>query len=316
MAQTPSSTGSSAVDSVQVTVAELADRIIDEAKQYLGTPYRRGGNGPKVFDCTGFTKFIFGKFGYKLGRTVPAQAGDGRELIGNLADLQKGDLLIFGARGNPRRQGHAGIFIGIDSTGTNFSFIHAAVHGGITISNLKETYYRQRFLGARRILPDFLPDVADTTVVEVLDTLAGQIVPQVDTLQLSPADRRIILFADGTWALVDSTGAVAAPASKDRILLAENGSWRAVTASTVQIPDLKKPEPETTKKTTSSSSSSTKTTAPPPPDDGSAVYHTIVSGDTLYGLARRYGTTVSNLCALNGITTKTTLRPGKKLRVR
>lgn len=112
---------------------------------------------------------------------------------------------------------------------------------------------------------------------------------------------------------MDSTGAVAAPASQDRILLAENGSWRTVTSSTVQIPDLKKPEPQTQKTT---GSSSTKTTAPPPPADGSAVYHTIVSGDTLYGLARRYGTTVSNLCALNGITTKTTLRPGKKLRVR
>ena len=312
-AQTPSSTGSSAADSVQVTISELADRIIDEAKLYLGTPYRRGGNGPKVFDCTGFTKFIFGKFGYELGRTVPAQAVDGREMIGSLADLQKGDLLIFGARGNPRRQGHAGIFIGMDSTGTNFSFIHAAVHGGITISNLNETYYKKRFLGARRILPDFLPAVTDTTAVAVLDSLSGQFVPQADTLQLSPADRRIILFADGTWALVDSTGAVAAPASQDRILLAENGSWRTVTSSTVQIPDLKKPEPQTQKTT---GSSSTKTTAPPPPADGSAVYHTIVSGDTLYGLARRYGTTVSNLCALNGITTKTTLRPGKKLRVR
>ena len=137
----------------------LADRIIDEARQWMGTPYRRGGNGPKVFDCTGFTKFVYGKFGYKLGRTVPAQAGDGKELIGNLSDLQKGDILIFASRPNKRRMGHAGIFIGMDSTGTNFSFIHAAVHGGIQINNLKETYYRDRFLGARRILPDFLPEV-------------------------------------------------------------------------------------------------------------------------------------------------------------
>lgn len=308
----PSSTGLSAADSIRVQASELADRIIEEAKQYMGTPYRRGGNGPKVFDCTGFTKFIFGKFGYQLGRTVPAQAGDGRELIGNLADLQKGDLLLFGARGNVRRQGHAGIFIGMDSTGTNFSFIHAAVHGGIMISNLKETYYKQRFLGARRILPDFLPDVADSTAVAVLDSLAGRFVPQVDTLLLSPADRRIILFADGTWALVDTAGVVAAPASRERILLAENGSWRAVPSSTVKIPDLKKPEPEPAK----SGSMSKTTTAPPPPADGSAVYHTIVSGDTLYALARRYGTTVNNICTLNGITTKTTLRPGKKLRVR
>ncbi|MCR4823877.1 MAG: LysM peptidoglycan-binding domain-containing protein [Bacteroidales bacterium] len=178
------------------------------------------------------------------------------------------------------------------------------------VSDLKETYYKTRFLGARRILPDFLPDIADSTALAALDSLAGRIVPQPDTLSLSPADRRIILFADGTWALVDSTGAVSAPVSKARLLLAENGSWRTVTTSTVLIPDLKKPE------TDSKKSSASTQAAPPPPADGSAVYHTIVTGDTLYGLARRYGTTVSRICGLNGITTKTTLRPGKKLRIR
>lgn len=293
----------------------LADRIIDEARQWMGTPYRRGGNGPKVFDCTGFTKFVYGKFGYKLGRTVPAQAGDGKELIGNLSDLQKGDILIFASRPNKRRMGHAGIFIGMDSTGTNFSFIHAAVHGGIQINNLKETYYRDRFLGARRILPDFLPEVdADSVAVaSLVDLLAHSVVETVDTLALSPADRRVILFADGTWAVVDSLGGLSVPASNERLVLAEGGSWRAVTPSTVRIPVLKESTAEEKK---SSSSSSTKTTAPPPPTDGSAVYHTIVSGDTLSGLARKYGTSVQTLCNLNGMTVKSTLRVGKKIRVK
>ena len=293
----------------------LADRIIDEARQWMGTPYRRGGNGPKVFDCTGFTKFVYGKFGYKLGRTVPAQAGDGKELIGNLSDLQKGDILIFASRPNKRRMGHAGIFIGMDSTGTNFSFIHAAVHGGIQINNLKETYYRDRFLGARRILPDFLPEVdADSAAVaSLVDLLAHSVVETVDTLALSPADRRVILFADGTWAVVDSLGGLSVPASNERLVLAEGGSWRAVTPSTVRIPVLKESTAEEKKSPTSSS---TKTTAPPPPADGSAVYHTIVSGDTLSGLARKYGTSVQTLCNLNGMTVKSTLRVGKKIRVK
>lgn len=282
----------------------------------MGTPYRRGGNGPNVFDCTGFTKYIYGKFGYTLGRTVPAQAGDGRELIGNLSDLQKGDLLIFASRPNKRRMGHAGIFIGMDTTGTNFSFIHAAVHGGIQVSNLRETYYRDRFLGARRILPDFLPDVADTRVLAAPDSLGERYVAPVDTLHLSPADRRIILFADGTWAVVDSLGTVSAPSATERIVLAEGGSWKGVPSSTVRIPLIKESTAEPKKTAASSSSSSKTTTAPLPPDDGTGVYHTIVSGDTLYGLARRYGTTVSNICALNGITEKTTLRLGKKIRVR
>ena len=284
----------------------------------MGTPYRRGGNGPKVFDCTGFTKFIFGQFGYNLGRTVPAQAGDGRELIGNLSDLQKGDLLIFASRANKRRMGHAGIFIGMDSTGTNFNFIHAAVHGGIQINNLKETYYQDRFLGARRILPDFTPDpLADSlAVAAMVEMLSHMVAPPKDTLSLSPADRRIILFADGTWALVDSLGGLSVPPSDERLLLAEGGSWRSVTPSAVRIPEIRESTADTKKTTSSSSGTKTAQTAPPPPSDGSAQYHTIVSGDTLSGIAKRYHTTVQTLCNLNGISVKTTLRPGKKLRVK
>ena len=45
-------------------------------------------------------------------------------------------------------------------------------------------------------------------------------------------------------------------------------------------------------------------------------YHTIKKGDTLSKLARRYHTTVKNLCSLNGIKSTTKLQLGKKLRVR
>lgn len=43
-------------------------------------------------------------------------------------------------------------------------------------------------------------------------------------------------------------------------------------------------------------------------------YHTIRSGDTLSGIARKHGTTVSALCKLNGIRSNTTLRVGRTLR--
>ena len=130
---------------------------------------------------------------------------------------------------------------------------------------------------------------------------------------LSPADRRIILFADGTWAVVDSLGGLSVPSGGERLVLAESGSWTAVTASSVRIPELRE-SAESEKP--ASSSGTVRQTAPPPPADGSAVYHTIVSGDTLSGIAKRYGTTVQKLCNLNGITVKTTLRPGRKLRVK
>ena len=45
-------------------------------------------------------------------------------------------------------------------------------------------------------------------------------------------------------------------------------------------------------------------------------YHKIRSGDTLGAIARRYGTTVNNICRLNGIKSTTVLRIGRTLRVR
>lgn len=45
-------------------------------------------------------------------------------------------------------------------------------------------------------------------------------------------------------------------------------------------------------------------------------YHKIRSGDTLGAIARKYGTTVTNICRMNGIKSTTTLRIGRTLRVR
>lgn len=43
-------------------------------------------------------------------------------------------------------------------------------------------------------------------------------------------------------------------------------------------------------------------------------YHKIRRGDTLSGIARRYGTSVGHICRLNGIRSTTTLRIGRTLR--
>ncbi|MDD2226664.1 MAG: peptidoglycan DD-metalloendopeptidase family protein, partial [Dysgonamonadaceae bacterium] len=48
---------------------------------------------------------------------------------------------------------------------------------------------------------------------------------------------------------------------------------------------------------------------------GEVQYHRIKKGDTLSGIAKRYGISVKKICNLNNITTKTILRPGKSLRI-
>lgn len=44
-------------------------------------------------------------------------------------------------------------------------------------------------------------------------------------------------------------------------------------------------------------------------------YHTVKRGEHLYGIARRYGTSITQLCQINGISRNRPLRVGQKLRV-
>ena len=44
-------------------------------------------------------------------------------------------------------------------------------------------------------------------------------------------------------------------------------------------------------------------------------YHTVKKGEHLYGIAKRYGTTITQLCQINGIRRNRPLRVGQKLRV-
>lgn len=62
--------------------------------------------------------------------------------------------------------------------------------------------------------------------------------------------------------------------------------------------------------TSSTSSTSTVDTANLP------VYHTVKSGENLYRIAARYGTTVDKICRLNAMKSTDTLRIGRKLRVK
>jgi murein DD-endopeptidase MepM/ murein hydrolase activator NlpD len=43
-------------------------------------------------------------------------------------------------------------------------------------------------------------------------------------------------------------------------------------------------------------------------------FHTVRSGDTLSSIARRYGTSVSALCRMNGLKQTSIIRPGQRLR--
>lgn len=287
-------------DSLYMTTSELAEKIIEEAYRHLGVRYKYGATGPNRFDCTGFTGYVYAKFGYRLSRSSKDQANDGRPVEGSFRNLQKGDILIFGSRHSKRTIGHAGIFIElVDSTGRDFRFIHASTKKGITVSNYSETYYRERFLGARRIIPDMVPS-GDTTVPAESDFQ--------DTVyvQASVNDRQVVMLEGGRWFYLDENGRLTKPDSSVTIILDGSGHWRTTSNEGSKIPVL----------TEANQPSSVRQPAEEPRNQSGAKYHTIKNGDTLYGIAKRYKTTIDKLCQLNGITKKTVLKTGRKLRVK
>ena len=141
---------------VDVTASQMADMLLQEARAHLGERYRLSAAGPDVFDCSGLTTYVFGKYGIKLGRSSCDQVNEGRAVNGSFANRQPGDLVFFNGRRNSGRVGHVGIVVEADSTGKDFTFIHAA-STGVIISKYSEAYYTSRYVGARRVIPNIRP---------------------------------------------------------------------------------------------------------------------------------------------------------------
>lgn len=127
-----------------------AEEVIDYASKFLGRPYRRGSGGPKAFDCSGFTSFVFRNFDISLSRSSRDQYGQGVSISRN--DIQPGDLLFFAGRRGGKTVGHVAIATSVNEDGT-VDFIHASSTGGIRHDRYPDGgYYSQRFIGARRVL--------------------------------------------------------------------------------------------------------------------------------------------------------------------
>jgi cell wall-associated NlpC family hydrolase len=97
----------------------FGERVIREASRYNGTPYEYGASGPSRFDCSGFTRFIFAKFGISLPHSSSGQYS----MVEHVANSQKriGDLVFFHTGSG--HVYHVGIYAGGDE-------IEAATHTG------------------------------------------------------------------------------------------------------------------------------------------------------------------------------------------
>lgn len=139
-------------------------RMVDYASRFLGTRYRLGANGPKAFDCSGFTSYVYKSFGITLNRTSREQFCQGEKV--SVSNLRPGDLLFFSSRSSGRgKVGHVAMVVSVDKITGTCQFIHASVRKGVTYQKFPDNgYYSRNFVGARRILGTSLDRTGELAV--------------------------------------------------------------------------------------------------------------------------------------------------------
>jgi len=145
-----------------LATAASADPV-DFAATLIGRPYVWGAEGPREFDCSGLTQYVYGKYGIDLPRRAisQSQAGDraGRR-------LQRGDLVFFSTDAGGAVVTHVGIY-----EGSGVMIDASKRYGRVRRDNLDDEYWVDRFMFARRItdandavdLPDSRPQPPSPT---------------------------------------------------------------------------------------------------------------------------------------------------------
>jgi cell wall-associated NlpC family hydrolase len=115
-------------------------RVIES---YLDTPYRWGGEDRGGIDCSGLVVVVYRQ---ALGLSLPHDTDElyalGKRI--GYGGIRFGDLVFFAEQGDTPT--HIGVALGKDR------FVHASSERGVIISSLETVYFRERFVGARRIM--------------------------------------------------------------------------------------------------------------------------------------------------------------------
>jgi len=135
---------------VQFKYAQLLDTdvenvtnlvLFNEIEKWWGTRYRYGGATKDGIDCSAYAgTLVHSVFGIVLPRTSRDQYDNCIKL--DKEEMQQGDLVFFKTG---RGVSHVGLYLG------NGYFTHASTSIGVTISNLSEPYWTNKFIGGGRI---------------------------------------------------------------------------------------------------------------------------------------------------------------------
>lgn len=145
--ETSEETHEIAPEEVAPSIEEAISRIPDYAMEFLGTRYKYGGTTSEGMDCSGLVITAFLKEDIQLPRTSRDISLQGERI--NLSEVLKGDLLFFQTNSRKKVINHVGLVV--ESKEEEILFIHSTNSRGVIISSLKEKYWQDSFVMARRI---------------------------------------------------------------------------------------------------------------------------------------------------------------------
>ena len=123
---------------------KMAVKLEKEARKWIGTRYKYGGQSRKGTDCSGMVMVIFDEVaGIKLPRDSRSQQQFCKPVKKD--KLAPGDLVFFSTGKNSSRVSHVGLYIG------KGDFIHASTSSGVIVSNLSQKYYATHYHSGGRV---------------------------------------------------------------------------------------------------------------------------------------------------------------------
>ena len=137
----------SSKSSSKSVVSKEAQIAVNTAFKYKGTKYKYGGITKKGIDCSGLMCVSYKEAGVTIPRTSSAQSQTGKRVY--IGELQTGDLVFFGSKPKSKKVTHVGMVSRITKDG--IYFIHASSSRGVVEDLLSSSYYRPRYVSARRV---------------------------------------------------------------------------------------------------------------------------------------------------------------------
>jgi cell wall-associated NlpC family hydrolase len=121
---------------------KAANDWVTAAKGWRGTPFREGGADRQGADSAGYVVQLHKEVSASALAKTPTELWTSGKAVG-IAAFEPGDLVFFGDL-NSLSPIHVGIYVG------DRSFTHSSVGTGVSFASLDDTYWKPRFLGARR----------------------------------------------------------------------------------------------------------------------------------------------------------------------